>query len=640
MVVSVAGHAQSLTLMSGLFQDHAVLQRERPIEVWGNAASGETVTVSLDTASAGARADGTGRWSVTLPAMSAGGPFVLKARGSSGSEQSANDVLVGDVFLCSGQSNMELPVRRSGDTDSEIRNSGNERIRMLTVQHSASPTPLTTFHDPVQWQSAAPATVPEWSATCFYFARELQKSVPVPIGLVHASWGGSNIRPWLSAAALHANGYAPGIELLSVYAKDPDAAQAQFGKQWEQWWRGKTAQKAGTEPWSAGNTTPWSATPAQVGDWRFWGVPAMREFSGEVWFRTHIKLTAAQAKSATRLDLGAINMVDETWINGRVVGNTFGFDADRTYNIAPGLLHAGDNLLVVNTMSNYGSRGMLNSGSKRQLELADGSAIALDGSWQYQVAPESVGYPPRTPWEPVGGLSTLYNAMIAPLGHFGFRAALWYQGESNTGEWQAYQGLLSGLMADWRHQFGAGLPFLVVQLPNYGPQTSTPVESEWAGLREAQKQAVAHDSHAGLAVTIDIGDPQNLHPTNKQDVGRRLARAARHVVYGESLAPSGPVAISATRTDHKVVIEFQDVEGSLVAYSHDSPIGFELCGESPKSCKFADARLDGNRIELTDVPGARRVRYCWADSPVCTLFDGARLPAGPFELAIAGTGAQ
>ena len=640
LVVSVTAAAQSPALMNGLFQDHAVLQRDKPIEVWGHAAAGETVTVSLEGASASGRADAAGQWSAILPARSAGGPFVLQAHGSSGGEQTAHDVLVGDVFLCSGQSNMELPVRRSGDTDTEIRNSTNDRIRMLTVRHAASPAELADFHDPVQWQSAAPGTVPEWSATCFYFARELQKSMPVPIGLVHSSWGGSNIRPWLSAAALREAHYGAGIDLLALYASDPTAAQAQFGRQWEQWWREKTHQKAGTEPWTAGDRSAWSSTPPQVGDWRYWGVPAMRDFSGEVWFRTHIKLTAAQAKSATRLDLGAINMVDQTWLNGHVVGNTFGFDADRSYNLASGLLHAGDNLLVVNTMSNYGSRGMLNSGSQRQLVFADGSTRPLDGAWQYEVVQESVGYPPRTPWEPVGGLSTLYNAMIAPLGHFGLRAALWYQGESNTGEWQGYQALLTGLMADWRQQFGAELPFLVVQLPNYGPQTSSPVESEWAGLRAAQKEAVAHDAHAGLAVTIDIGDPYNLHPTNKQEVGRRLARAARHVVYGEALAPSGPVALQATRDGDRIVVEFRDVDGALVTYSHGSPIGFELCGEAPGTCKFAAARLDGTRVELSEVGGswARRVRYCWADSPVCTLFDGARLPAGPFELPVTAAG--
>ena len=630
--------------MYGLFQDHAVLQRDKPIEVWGHAGAGETVTVSLAaasaTASSVAHADAAGQWTVTLPAQSAGGPFVLTARGSTGSEQSAHDVLVGDVFLCSGQSNMELPVRRSGDTDAEIRNSTNDRIRMLTVQHAASPTPLAAFHDPVQWQSAAPGTVPEWSATCFYFARELQKSVPVPIGLVHSSWGGSNIRPWMSGTALRTTRYGAGIDLLALYAKDPDAAQAQFGRQWEQWWDQKTGQKPGTEPWVAGNTAAWSNTPRDVGDWRYWGVPAMREFSGEVWFRTHITLTGPQAKSVTRLDLGAINMVDQTWLNGHVVGNTFGFDADRTYRIAPGVLHAGDNLLVVNAMSNYGSRGMLNSGSRRQLVFADGSTLSLDGAWQYQVVPDSVGYPPRTPWEPVGGLSTLYNAMIAPLGHFGVRAALWYQGESNTGEWPEYHDLLQRLMADWRRQFGADLSFLVVQLPNYGPQTSTPVESEWAGLRAMQKQAVADDAHAGLVVTIDIGDPQNLHPTNKQEVGRRLARAARHVVYGEAIAPSGPVAVSATRVGDKIVVDFRDVDGALIAYSHEGPIGFELCAESPGSCKFVDARLDGTKVELSGGPGAQRVRYCWADSPVCTLFDGARLPAGPFELGIGETSAR
>ena len=686
MLCGTAAHAQSAPLLQGIFQDHAVLQRDRPIEVWGHAGNGEEVTVSIAASTARARADASGRWNVRLPAMSPGGPFVLTAQGSSGTRQAVSDILVGDVFLCSGQSNMELPVRRAGDTDSEIRDSQNDTIRMLNLEHASSLTPQTEFTGPMAWQSAAPETVPAWSAACFFFGRELQKTVHVPIGLVNASWGGSNIRPWMSTAALHANGgYESALGLLALYGKDPAAAQAQLGREWEAWWRGKSGERVGEEPWSVGaraggppsgasagrgksassvnaavaDVHRWQPAPAQLGDWRYWGVAELKEFQGLVWYRTHIKLSAAEAQAGTRIDLGAINQVDETWINGRVIGNTFGYNADRSYNITPGVLHAGDNLLVINALSNYGSGGMLQGGARRALQLADGKSIPLDGPWEYRIAPSSYGYPPRAPWESVGGFTTLYNAMIVPLGRYSFRGALWYQGESNTEEAGRYQALLTGLMADWRRQFGAELPFLIVQLPNYGKLSSKPEESGWAELREAQRAAVAADAHAGLAVTIDIGDPHNLHPTNKQDVGRRLARAARHVIYGESIAPSGPVALTATRGSGQVVVDFGDVEGTLVAYSHDSPIGFELCGDAPGSCRFAEARIEGSKVALESSGGSpessapapasaagvpagaggapvTRVRYCWADSPVCTLFDAGGLPAGPFELRVSG----
>lgn len=652
--LGVGGQAQAAALMHALFQDHAVLQRDRPIEVWGRAAGGEVITVSLADSSVTARADASGQWSAVLPARSAGGPYILTAHGSSGAQQSASDVLVGDVFLCSGQSNMQLPVKRSGDTDAEIRNSTNDTLRMLTVTQASSTTPRSEFQDPVTWQSAAPATVPEWSATCFYFAREMQKSVHVPVGLVHASWGGSNIRPWMSAGALHANGgYESALGLLALYIKDPTAAQERFGKEWGQWWRDKTGDPPGSEPWQAtasggdwsrgAGDVPggdWRPAPAELGDWRYWGVEQLKDFSGLLWYRTVIHLTAAQAKSATRLDLGAISQVDETWINGRVLGNTFGYDADRSYAIRPGMLHAGANVLVVNANSNYGSRGMLAGGQPRALYFSDGTSVGLHGPWQYRIVPAAVGYPARTPWEPVGGLTTLYNAMIAPLGQFGFKAVLWYQGESNTEEAGTYAGLLTGLMADWRRQFGAGLPFLVVQLPNYGPLSSQPAESDWADLREAQRQAVARDPHAGLAVTIDIGEPGNLHPTNKQEVGLRLARVARHVVYGESIAPSGPVATRATWSNGAIVVNFDGVEQQLVAYSHQSPIGFELCGDAPRTCQYAEARIEGHHVLLSTQAGTAtptRVRYCWADSPVCTLFDSNGLPAGPVEIRISDT---
>lgn len=643
LALAATAHAEPPALLHPIFQDHAVLQRDRPITVWGHAAGGEAVSVALGSASARVTADGSGRWSTILPPMSAGGPFVLTAQGSSGTRQAVSDILVGDVYLCSGQSNMELRVQEAGDSYNEIHHSSNDMIRLLNIAHAVSPTPLPAFKGPVAWQLAAPDTVPDWSAACFFFARELEQSVHVPIGLVQATWGGSNIRPWISAAALQAaGGYEHSLKTLALYARDENAAQRQFAAQWEEWWRGAAGERKGNEPWNlapptkATDTGDWREPPPALGDWRTWGMAALEDFTGSLWYRTTLSLTAAQAASATALSLGAINQVDETWINGHALGNTFGYGTDRLYSLPLGILHAGDNVLVINVSSTYGGGGLLNGGASRALHLAGGESIPLTGRWQFRTVPAAAGYPPRAPWESVGGLATLYNAMIAPLGAYGFRGVLWYQGESNTGEAPTYQALLTAMMADWRRQFGPDLAFLIVQLPNFGTAPVTPAESGWAAVREAQRLAVAGDAHAGLAVTIDIGEPRNLHPGNKQDVAKRLARAAGHVIYGQGFAPSGPAVRGAARRGGRIAVQFTDVERGLLAYSHDTPIGFELCADSADSCRFADGSIDGSRVMLSIPNGVAptRVRYCWGDSPICTLHDFSGLPAGPFEMRI------
>jgi sialate O-acetylesterase len=227
--------------------------------------------------------------------------------------------------------------------------------------------------------------------------------------------------------------------------------------------------------------------------------------------------------------------------------------------------------------------------------------------------------------------------MIAPLQNLGLRGLAWYQGESNTdNESDRYQALLTRFIADWRGQFGADLPILVAQLANYGQPPTTPVESSWAQLREAQRLAVKHDARAGLAVTIDIGDRYDIHPANKQEVGRRFARVARRMLYGDSLAPSGPTPVDARRENNAVTLTFTDVSGRLIAYGAPGPIGFELCGSAPNSCQYADATIQDHRVVLSgrNAAAATRVRYCWADSPVCTLFDESRLPAGPFQVEV------
>jgi sialate O-acetylesterase len=275
---------------------------------------------------------------------------------------------------------------------------------------------------------------------------------------------------------------------------------------------------------------------------------------------------------------------------------------------------------------------------KRVLQLADGTSIPLDNAWRYELAPRDIGPAPRAPWETTGGLTTIHNAMIAPLAPYTLRGVLWYQGEANTEEAEGYEKLLAGMMADWREEFGAGLPFLIVELSGYGPAATAPTDSEWAKLREAQRMAVAHDAHAGLAVAVDIGDRYDIHPANKQEVGKRLARAARHVVYGEQVGPSGPTPRGVRRVGDRVVVEFGDVDGKLVAYGARGPVGFELCAQDQASCRFVDASIDGSGVSLRPAAAdvtPTRVRYCWADSPVCTLFDDrSGLPAGPFEVAI------
>jgi len=626
----------STTLFNSVFQDHAVLQRDKPIAVWGQASNGDEITLSLGEAKIAARADSSGHWSATLPAMSAGGPYKLAAKAGT-AEQVLNDILVGDVFLCSGQSNMELPVQATGGAFFETMMAKNDAIRMLTVEKATSLKPVESLPK-AEWQVESPSTVGKWSATCFYFVRELYKTTKTPIGLIHSSWGGSNIRPWISTAGLHAmGGFDAALETLNLYASNQAQAQLKFGAQWEAWWRDKSKDKAGKEPWNdrTYHASEWRVAPAKLGDYQAWGVPDLAQFTGLLWYRTTIHLTAQQAKTATKLNLGGIDEVDQTWINGKIIGNTFGYGAERHYDIPKGVLRAGDNTLVINVTNTYASGGLVGDWP-RTIAFANGESLPINGEWQYLKAPKEYDYPPRASWEAVGGLAGMYNGMIAPLGHYGIRGALWYQGESNTRESATYQSLLAGLFADWRNQFGKDLPFLVVQLPNYGARVSTPIESGWAEVREAERLAVANDKHAGLAVTIDVGDPNNLHPPDKQSIGVRLARAARHVVYGENIIPSGPTPKVIKRNGNSVVVTLDDIEQGLVAYGHYGPIGFELCGQAKESCQFADAHLDGANVTLTaaNATTATRVRYLWADSPICILYDRNGLPVGPFEAPI------
>jgi len=623
------------TLLNPVFQDHAVLQRDRPIRLWGTAAPDAAITASIANTSVDAHADASGRWSAQLPAMTAGGPYTLTVHAGAGSVQTIGDVLIGDVYLCSGQSNMAFPVMGAVDAGPDIQVSANDNIRLMTVANKTSTTPQSVLPSPVQWAAAAPKTVAGFSAACYFFGRELQKSVHVPLGLIHSSWAGANITSFISAQALHeAGGDDARLDALKLYASDPVAGMKHWGALIEAWWR----QHLGSAPWTDPSVSAnWAVAPKDLGIWSEWGIASLEHYAGHVWFRTTVTLTAAQAAQAEQISLGTITEEDQTWINGQFVASTFGYGEPRSYALVPGALHEGSNDILINDYCGWRGCGMFGPPDARAIHLKDGSTVPLAGLWRYEPVPGSVGTSPRIPWGATAGLTMAYNAMIAPLGPYGLRGVLWYQGESNTGDPKGYGGLQKAWMEDWRGLFEAPtLPFLIVQLPDYGLPPNTPEDTSWARLRESQRLAVARDPDAALIVTIDIGDHMGLHPADKQEVGRRLSLAARRVIYGDATVNSGPVPATANRRKATVTIGFTGVNGRLMAVNAAQPIGFELCGPAQQTCHFVAATIHGTTVGLTVPRGLNptRVRYCWGDGPLCTLYDSTRIPAVPFELAL------
>lgn len=618
--------------MHALFQDHAVLQRDRPIRVWGQAEPAAQVDVALGGESTAATADASGRWQISLAPLPAGGPYEMTARSSTGRSETIRDVLIGDVWMCSGQSNIEMPVRLAAKPDIEIGASANPRIRMLSVHRFSSLSPSDGFGAPAEWSVAGPDTVKDFSAVCYFFGRELQKSLGVPVGLIGDYWGGSIAETWLSPDAARRLGYDAPLSLLARYRSDPTGVKAVWLKRMEGWWRAHDPAMS----WSApdADDSAWSEI-VPSGWWESWGVPALASFDGIVWLRKHVSLTEEQAKGDAILSLGPVDDIDVTWVNGTLIGTSEGWDAKRVYTIPVGTLHAGDNVIAVGALDLGDGGGMWGPLAEKTLRLGDGAIVPLGTPWRYCISASlaQTGPAPHAPWLDVAGLTTLHNGMVAPLGPTALRGVVWYQGESNASDPREYARLLPALVADWRQGFGADLPFLIVQLPNYGPPASAPRESRWAEIREVQRLTAARDRHAGLVVTIDLGDRDNIHPADKQEVGQRLALAARRLVYGGNVVDAGPTPVSASRLRGTIAVRF--AHAPLLVYGSNRPIGFELC-DAAKICRFADATLAGDRVLLDAAHMHRpaRVRFCWADSPICNLYNAAGLPAVPFEIAI------
>jgi sialate O-acetylesterase len=621
--------------LHNIFTDHAVLQRDQKIEIWGTAAPSETVIVTIGENSVRTTADTKGEWRVPLSPMKAGGPYALIVSNDGGASQQLNDIHFGDVFLCSGQSNMEMQVKASMNAETEIRRADYPHIRAYTVTRASSPAPVKDLPQGGSWKVANPENVGDFSAACYYFARDLQPHVGVPIGLISASWGGSAIESWISMDGLAALGKDAEVATLRTYAKDEKLAQYSFGKSWETWWNFSFPQEA--RPWAAKDRSGWAAVPLPMRDWKKWGDSDLGQHNGMLWYRKSFTLTQDQAKSGTILHLGQIDEIDMTWVNGKPLAQSFGWGTSRDYALPADMLKAGQNEIVTNIYSGWEMGGMLGPAEVISLQLKDGAKIGLGDGWLFRKAPKGAGDPPRAPWLAIGGLTTIGNAMIDPLAPYGLRGVLWYQGESNAGNAKSYRALLTTLMADWRAKFqNAQLPFLVVQLPNFGQAASSPTNSGWSDLREAQRLAVLDDKLSGLAVTIDAGENDDIHPPNKQIVGQRLARLARHQIYKQPVTANGPFPTLAIRRGGNIFVRFEGIDGQLVTRSALEPIAFEICQEASDICRFASVSVQGDSvvIDAHGVNNVQRIRYCWGDAPVCNLYDSAGLPAGPFEISV------
>lgn len=616
------------------FSDHAVIQRDHPVTVTGRSAPQEMIAITFGAETREVRADKEGRFAVRFAPTGTTGPVKLEARAASGSI-AAQDVAVGDVFLCSGQSNMELEVRNAQDAVNQIRASADDQLRLMLVPRAVADNPLHDFPQSPTWHPAGPDSVADFSAACFYMAREMRKTAKVPIGAIASSWGGSRISPWMGAQAQVAVGQGAQSALVSLHGRDPFAAERAASAEWEKWWRKATGDVPGKEPWQPDSGVVWTDVP-RIGPWEQWGVPALANFNGMVWYRREIDLTAAQAKASGTLSLGLLDDVGRVWINGKPVGMSARSWQPSSFDVPPDVLQPGRNFVIVNVLDNYTNGGLSGPGEVMTLALGQAGNVPLGEGWRYAVATGAPPGAPRVPWGDTTGTGTLYNGMIAPLGAIGLKGVAWYQGESDV-DLPGYADRMKAMMADWRRQFGsADLAFVAVQLADYGDPLTTPTDSGWAAMRQVQYQAMAQDDHGGLATAIDLGDPFDIHPGEKQEVGRRLARAMRAVAYGEGVSRTGPQASRASATsDGGAAIDFTGLTGALHTRSAAQAIGFELCGAAVGSCRFVAGRIEGARVILIgDGQPAMRVRYAWAGSPVVNLYDEAPLPIGSFELPI------
>lgn len=656
----VPSAAPANVTLPSLFSNHAVLQKTAKVPVWGSADPGKAVTVSLDGLKAETKAGADGKWQVLLDLKEKGpGPFEMTVEGNN--KITVSDVVVGEVWVCSGQSNMEFALKNAIGATEEIAASANPLLRQFRVKRNTSTTPLDKCEG--EWVPAAPDTAGNFTAVGYYFGKALQKELNVPVGLIHTSWGGTPSEAWTSAQGLDSNAdlKATKDRTLSDIGTFPKR-QEEYVPKYQAWAAENKRQDHPAEDFSA-----FSAESVTTQDWKPVTLPgpfskAGLPDAGAVWARKTVEMDAKSAGKDLPVELGTIREFDTFYWNGEKIGETLPTrpaTANRRYTVPGRLVKAGNNSIALRIFCPADKTGILANNAPFKA-----GSVNLAGEWlgkaEFELPPldpAALASYPQRPAQP-GGLqhtaACLYNAMINPLLPYAIKGAIWYQGESNAGRAYQYRTAFPLMIQDWRTHWNQGdFPFYFCQLANYQAKKDLPGESGWAELRDAQTSTLSLPN-TGMAVLIDIGETSDIHPRNKKDAGERLSYLALARDYGKKIPWSGPMFESVKIEGNKAVVKFTGTEGGLAAKalpetqvmkSADSltaplvkPVpgselqGFAICGED-KQWKWADAKIEGETVVVSspEVPQPVAVRYAWSDNPTCNLYNGAGLPASPFR---------
>lgn len=625
-----AGYAAADVSLPRLVSDGAVLQRDKPIVLWGWADDGEQVSVTLGKQTLTTKAEA-GRWQVTLKPLPAGGPYTVDIQGKN--KLQVKNVLLGDVWVAAGQSNMELPLKRVKYKYPDIIPS----TKLPDIREFNVPVvynfkgPLEDFKQG-QWKTAEPENLPNFSAVGFFFTRALHEKYKVPVGLITLPVGGSPAEAWVSESALQK--YPQFVERLKPFKDDGfvTATIASDKLSSGNWYSALGAKDEGLKG-------SWSNEVLDTKDWQNFQVPGyVKEQGGDftngaVWFRKTFDLTAEQAAKSATVWLGCIVDGDQVFLNGKEIGQTGYQYPPRIYTVPAGLLKAGKNTISIRVTSYSANAGFVKD-KRYELELGNES-VSLAGQWQYKIGAraDSMAKTTTLHYQP----ASLFNAKLAPTLRTAIKGVIWYQGESNTGRYKEYETLFPDLIRDWRAQYNQGdFPFIYVQLANFMAAKAEPSESDWAATREAQRKTLSVKNTA-MVVASDIGEWNDIHPLNKQAVGERLALAAQKLAYGDKkLIASGPNATTIRREHKSLLIDFDKAGGDLVI-TKDGVLHHIAIAGTDKKYVWAKAKIQGKKLVVwsDDVAEPVSVRYGWADNPEgANLYNKAGLPASPFELSI------
>jgi sialate O-acetylesterase len=616
-----------------IFGDNMVLQRNQPIPVWGWADPGEKIVIQFSKQVQTLKTGVDGRWQTRLNPEPAGGPYTLTISGHA--RISFANVLVGEVWVCSGQSNMEMPIAGWGKINhyqQEIEAADYPEIRQFKVPNTVSQVPVDDVTGG-EWKICSPETAGDFTATGYFFARELYRQLHVPIGLLNTSWGGTMIETWISRESLEGSAEFKSV-MTSIASTDPAAVAKQKTDKLQ-----KTIEALQGVSTPDENTESWKNPELDDSRWPRMKLPGLweqqgmglEELDGIVWFRKTFLVGEEDAGKPALLELGKIDDSDDSYVNGtRVGGLKNQYNELRIYHIAAGILKPGKNILAVRVEDTGGGGGIYGEPGSMQLSIGD-RPISLTGQWAFRVASVMA----TNSSGPNSAPTLLYNGMIHPLIPFAIKGVIWYQGEANTGRAYQYRKAFPLMIQDWRKQWGEGdFPFYFVQLASFNSSNGDSEHgSGWAELREAQSLTLSLPN-TGMAITTDIGDAHDIHPKNKQDVGKRLAAIALNNCYGKTMEFSGPIFESMQTSGNKLILRFTHVgSGLLVKDRYGYIRGFELAGED-RQFHYAKAYLEGNSVVVYQDSIATPValRYGWTDDAgEANLFNKEGFPASPFR---------